>query len=185
MAEKTAVVHIVGTPRTDAQRDHLCLHHSLGNGDFRNFAEIYARVTIAQTNLGEGTAVAKAEMVDWILKEAVVKKGPVYVELPTDMVMVSVEGARLEVPIQLEDEAENTIFEDSEVDALLSMLYAAERAVLVVDGFTRSFGVSSKCTASSPNGNAHSSPSQRPLRKSMSWFGSQVSQLSPPLSGSR
>ncbi|CAF4539999.1 unnamed protein product, partial [Rotaria magnacalcarata] len=46
-----SVVHIVGTPSTVSQASGAILHHTLGNGDFRVFANMYKEVTIAQTNL--------------------------------------------------------------------------------------------------------------------------------------
>lgn len=38
--EKVPVVHIVGTPPRTAQESGACLHHSLGDGNFRAFADM-------------------------------------------------------------------------------------------------------------------------------------------------
>lgn len=40
------VVHIVGTPPTASQASGAILHHTLGNGDFRVFANMYKEVTV-------------------------------------------------------------------------------------------------------------------------------------------
>jgi len=40
------VVHIVGTPPTASQASGAILHHTLGNGDFRAFANMYKEVTV-------------------------------------------------------------------------------------------------------------------------------------------
>jgi pyruvate decarboxylase len=41
------VVHIVGTPPTASQASGAILHHTLGNGDYRVFANMYKEVTVS------------------------------------------------------------------------------------------------------------------------------------------
>jgi TPP-dependent 2-oxoacid decarboxylase len=41
------VVHIVGTPPTASQASGAILHHTLGNGDFRAFANMYKEATVS------------------------------------------------------------------------------------------------------------------------------------------
>jgi pyruvate decarboxylase len=41
------VVHIVGTPGTVSQAHGAMLHHTLGNGDFRVFANMYKEITVS------------------------------------------------------------------------------------------------------------------------------------------
>jgi pyruvate decarboxylase len=41
------VVHIVGTPPTASQASGAILHHTLGNGDFRVFENMYKQVTVS------------------------------------------------------------------------------------------------------------------------------------------
>lgn len=47
-AEMVPVVHIVGTPPTASQASGAILHHTLGNGDFRAFANMYKEVTVSE-----------------------------------------------------------------------------------------------------------------------------------------
>jgi len=47
-AEMVPVVHIVGTPPTASQASGAILHHTLGNGDFRVFANMYQEVTVSR-----------------------------------------------------------------------------------------------------------------------------------------
>lgn len=42
------VVHIVGTPPTASQASGAILHHTLGNGNFRVFANMYKEVTVSR-----------------------------------------------------------------------------------------------------------------------------------------
>ena len=46
-AEMVPVVHIVGTPPTASQISGAILHHTLGNGDFRVFANMYKEITVS------------------------------------------------------------------------------------------------------------------------------------------
>lgn len=46
-SEKIPVVHVVDTPPLAAQRSGACLYHSLGDGNFRVFADMYKSVTCA------------------------------------------------------------------------------------------------------------------------------------------
>lgn len=41
-----SVVHIVGTPPTSSQARGAILHHTLGDGDFRVFYNMYKEVTV-------------------------------------------------------------------------------------------------------------------------------------------
>src|SRR2546421_10436414 len=49
-AEMAPVVHIVGTPPVSLQNGGACMHHSLGEGKFRVFADMAAKGHRAQTN---------------------------------------------------------------------------------------------------------------------------------------
>ncbi|CAF3341294.1 unnamed protein product [Rotaria sp. Silwood1] len=62
-AEMVSVVHIVGTPPTTSQISGAILHHTLGNGDFQVFANMYKEVTIAQANLTKENAVEEIDRV--------------------------------------------------------------------------------------------------------------------------
>jgi pyruvate decarboxylase len=46
-SEMVPVVHIVGTPPTSSQASGAILHHTLGNGDFRVFANMYKEITVS------------------------------------------------------------------------------------------------------------------------------------------
>jgi pyruvate decarboxylase len=41
------VVHIVGTPPTASQASGAILHHTLGNGDFRVFENMFKQITVS------------------------------------------------------------------------------------------------------------------------------------------
>jgi pyruvate decarboxylase len=96
-AELAPVVHIVGTPSRASQEQGAILHHTLGNGDFRIFADIFAKITTTQTDLKD-VATAPAE-IDRVLQTCYTETRPVYIQLPVDMVTQTVNAELLDKPI--------------------------------------------------------------------------------------
>lgn len=139
-AEKAPVVHIVGTPPTAAQDKGACLHHSLGDGNFRLFAEMSAKITVAQANLRDPSTATRE--IDRCLRECVMQSRPVYIELPTDMVRTQVPKSALDKPIDLSLPANDEGFEDAEVDLILEKIYGSKQPFIIVDGFTSRYGIS-------------------------------------------
>jgi pyruvate decarboxylase len=139
-AEMAPVVHLVGTPPTAAQDNGVCLHHSLGDGNFRLFAEMAAKVTVAQANLRDPSS-ATAE-VDRCLRECFMQSRPVYIELPTNMVKTQVLKSALDRPVDLSLPPNDEGFEDAEVDLILDKIYGSKQPFIIVDGFTSRYGIS-------------------------------------------
>ncbi|EXJ83196.1 hypothetical protein A1O1_06815 [Capronia coronata CBS 617.96] len=139
-AERAAVVHIVGTAPTHAQQQHLCLHHSLGDGDFRVFADMSVKITVAQANLTD-PSTAPAE-IDRCLRECILQRRPVYIELPTNMVKARVSAAGLEKPIDLSLPPNDEEVENAVADLILKTVYASKQPFIIVDGFTSRYGIS-------------------------------------------
>lgn len=143
-AEYVPVVHIAGSPSTTSQQDHMLLHHTLGNGDFGVFADIYSKVTVAQANLHD-IATATAD-VDSVLRKCWLKSRPVYIELPTDMVTREVDATGLDTPLDL-DFPENVEDLESKVSQeLLSRLYESKKPVVLVDGCVSRHRLTEVCT---------------------------------------
>ncbi|KEF55237.1 uncharacterized protein A1O9_08891 [Exophiala aquamarina CBS 119918] len=138
-AEMAPVVHIVGTPPTQAQDGGVNLHHTLGDGNFRHFAEMAAKVTVAQANLIDlATATAS---IDRVIQACVLNSRPVYIELPTNMVKARVPASDLDKALDLTMRFTDEGFEDTEVDLILEKIYAAKQPFIIVDGFTNRFGI--------------------------------------------
>ncbi|KIW41746.1 uncharacterized protein PV06_07270 [Exophiala oligosperma] len=140
-AEMAPVVHIVGTPATHIQGQGLCMHHTLGDGNFRLFADMAARVTVAQTNLVDADTAASE--IDRCLRTCVMESRPVYIELPTNMVKARVSRASLGKPLDFSIETDEG-FEDTEADLILSKIYASKQPFILVDGFTSRYGISAE-----------------------------------------
>ncbi|KAI8305527.1 Pyruvate decarboxylase [Colletotrichum sp. SAR11_59] len=138
-AEHVPVVHIVGTPATRLQKrmSHMAeheqryLHHTLADPTRLNvFSEIAAKVTAAQAKLDD--ADTAPEMVDWVLGEAKRHSRPVYIELPSDLVGVEVDGARLGDDLQVPEVGTRHAAKE-QANILLNRLMSAKQPLLLVD----------------------------------------------------
>lgn len=141
-AEMSPVVHIVGTPPLTAQNARMCLHHSLGDGNFRIFAEMYSKLTVAQANLTD--AATATSMIDQTLRECILQSRPVYIELPTNMVKARVSSLPLRTPINVSIPHNDEGFEDAEVELILARIYASKQPFIIVDGFTAAYNITAE-----------------------------------------
>lgn len=149
-AEYVPVVHIVGTVPMYVQAAGLSMHHSLGNGEFKVFAEMYSKITCAQANLTD--AVTATTMIDSTLRACITNRLPVYIELPTNMVTVEVSAAELDSPLDLAMNGHVTMNghregPDTIVDILLEKIYAAKQPFIVVDGCTTAYKIKAEANA--------------------------------------
>ncbi|EXA31057.1 hypothetical protein BFJ63_vAg16604 [Fusarium oxysporum f. sp. narcissi] len=136
-SEKAPVVHIVGTPPTRDQTAGSCLHHSLGDGNLRVFADVYKSFTVAQANLVD--AEMAPSLIDEALKQCLLQSRPVYIEIPTDMV-----GAKISLPsksIDLTPFGHSEPLENKAVSTLLTKMQQSQKPLILVDGFAARFGV--------------------------------------------
>lgn len=88
-SEMLPVIHIVGTPNTQSQSERAILHHSLGNGDFEVFVEMFRKVTIAAAHLRENDAISE---IDRVIQSAIVSKRPGYIGIPIDLIHKKVQA---------------------------------------------------------------------------------------------
>ncbi|KAL1971048.1 hypothetical protein VTN77DRAFT_2882 [Rasamsonia byssochlamydoides] len=130
-SEHVPIVHIVGQPSTLSQRDHILLHHTLGNGDFNVFSNMAASVACASVKLTD--PLEAPTLIDHALRECWIQSRPVYIALPTDMVQKKVEGERLQTPIDLTEPVNEEEKEEYVVDVVLRYLHAAKNPVILVD----------------------------------------------------
>lgn len=87
-AEKVPVIQIVGSPTMAVQNAHKLVHHTLGDGEFGHFEKMHESVTEAIGSLTKENAVSE---IDRVLRAAVEKRRPVYLNLPIDVAEAIVE----------------------------------------------------------------------------------------------
>ncbi|WP_186379395.1 alpha-keto acid decarboxylase family protein [Yersinia massiliensis] len=85
--EYLPVIHIVGTPTLQSQKNRELLHHSLGDGDFSHFSHMAKEVTCAQANL---TVENAAYEIDRVLGAALSQRRPVYLSIPSDVAQTDI-----------------------------------------------------------------------------------------------
>jgi len=129
-AESVPVVHIVGTPQRRLQDARANVHHTLGDGRPRVFAEMHEKVTVAQANLvDERTA---PELIDRTIEAGLRESKPVYIEMPCDMVTKEVDSERLEEPLSTEAPVDDGK-QGKLVNELIQRIYAAKQPLILVD----------------------------------------------------
>ncbi|KAM3069965.1 hypothetical protein ACMFMG_003999 [Clarireedia jacksonii] len=130
-SERVPVVHIVGTPSTISQKDGMLLHHTLGNGNFSVFADMFKEISCTTAKLNDASEAAT--LIDHAIQQCWLQSRPVYITLPTDIVQKKVEGERLKTPIDLSYPINNPDKEDYVVDVVLKYLEAAKNPIILVD----------------------------------------------------
>lgn len=76
-SEMVPVVHIVGSPNTKSQASGALLHHTLGNGNFRVFQQMFAEITVANTQLSIANSTLHAiREIDRCLTECILRRRP-------------------------------------------------------------------------------------------------------------
>ncbi|KAF3224095.1 Pyruvate decarboxylase 1 [Orbilia oligospora] len=130
-SERVPVVHIVGTPSTISQKQGALLHHTLGNGDFSVFANMSRNISSLLVNLNDPTTAARD--IDRALRACYVSAQPIYIALPTDMVLRKIPADGLETPINMELPENDPEIERDVIENITKMVYAANNAIILVD----------------------------------------------------
>ena len=109
----------------------MLLHHTLGNGNFKVFAEMSRNISCAMADLHD--PYEAASLIDNAIRECYIQSRPVYITLPTDMVQKKIEGERLKTQINLDFPNNDPEKEDYVVDVILKYLHAAKSPAILVD----------------------------------------------------
>ncbi|KAL7930391.1 pyruvate decarboxylase [Trichoderma chlorosporum] len=136
-AERSPVVHIVGTAPMAAQKAGACLHHTLGTGNYRAFPEMNKWVTVAQANLTD--AETAPALIDATLKACVLNSQPVYIELPTNMVKAQVPPPV--TPIDLSIPGYDEAYENKMVDKVIERMTSSTKPLILMDGLTARYRI--------------------------------------------
>ena len=87
MSEHVPVLEIVGSPRTNVQKDQQLVHHTFGDGEFLKFEEAHKALGFDVYHLTKDNAI---DQIDAMARTLVATKKPAYVVLPLDLGDVSV-----------------------------------------------------------------------------------------------
>jgi len=127
-AEFVPVVQIVGTPSLSIQTHKALVHHSLGNGDFTTFANMYNYVSVAQALLTPENATTE---IDHVLRMCWLEKRPVYIALPADI-------SELKVPapqkcLDLSYPASDNIALQECIERIVMLVENARNPIIIAD----------------------------------------------------
>lgn len=138
-AEYSPVVHIVGCPARKHYASKSMVHHSLGDGNMKVFAEVYKKFTVAQAALHDPESAPR--LIDRTLKRCIKEGRPIYLELPQDMVNTQVQGWTLNNALDLSHRPNDEDRENNVADTVLQRIYSAKQPYILVDGLVAADGV--------------------------------------------
>lgn len=110
------------------------MHHSIGDGDLRVYADIYKRFTVSQASLFDPSTAPS--QIDTTLQACMRESRPVYIEMPSDMVGAQVSQERLAVPLDVSLPVNPQELEDGVVETVLRRIYTAKQPYILVDGLS-------------------------------------------------
>ncbi|KAI4683850.1 uncharacterized protein J4E84_006689 [Alternaria hordeiaustralica] len=137
MSEHVKVVHVVGQTTRAMQKNNMMIHHSIGN---KPNHQMYNKAS-------EGLRFAAAELwdvadapkeIDRVLRECVIKSGPVYIFLPLDLSAEMVDAGLLETPLDIAPHVDEKA-RDEAVKAIVAAVAEAKQPTVLVDALVHRF----------------------------------------------
>ncbi|WP_026678948.1 alpha-keto acid decarboxylase family protein [Fictibacillus gelatini] len=141
-AEQVPVVKITGSPATSVVKSGAYVHHTLGDGDFTHFTNMFKEVTVAQTTLTRENA---AEEIDRVLQECWLYKRPVYINLPSDISYKEIEAPK--TPLALRNFKSETEELNKFIDLALNKINEAKFPVILADYEVNRYDMNDKLQA--------------------------------------
>ncbi|KAI8646198.1 thiamine diphosphate-binding protein [Parasitella parasitica] len=128
-SEMLPVIHIVGTPNSKSQAEGAILHHSLGNGNFQVFVDMFAKISGASTHLTRDTAIKE---IDRVFQEALIKKRPGYIGIPIDLINYEVNIPEIR-PLDLSIAKNPAKTQEVALKVVLEAINKAQHPIVIVD----------------------------------------------------
>jgi TPP-dependent 2-oxoacid decarboxylase len=125
-AEHLPIVFVTGAPPlADIERNSL-MHHTAGDGNFDNMMICARQFTAAQARITPQTAVSD---IDRCIRTCVLRKQPVYLQLPSDLAHVRIMTPA--APIAIAYESDSQMLEDFTAAAAVRIAGSRTIAILV------------------------------------------------------
>ncbi|KAG8630449.1 hypothetical protein KVT40_002068 [Elsinoe batatas] len=135
LTEQSKVIHIVGQTTRSMQKNKLMIHHSIGfDPDHQIFNTASKRFRVAEAELWD-VEQAPAE-IDRVIRECILKSGPVYIFIPLDPADEHVSADLLKTPLDLSPPTSEEIktTAESAAKAIGEAILASKNPVIFVDG---------------------------------------------------
>ncbi|KAI8059267.1 pyruvate decarboxylase PdcB [Gongronella butleri] len=127
-SEMVPVFHIVGTPTTSSQASGAILHHSLGNGDFDVFVNMFASITGAHAHL---TRTEAPRQIDLVINECMRRRRPGYIGLPIDIIQHEIEVE--DKPLDFAPLPNPPDVQQAALEAVLRLISTAKNPIVIAD----------------------------------------------------
>ena len=129
-AERLPVFHVVGAPSTRLARTRRPVHHSFGDGELEQFRLLSALSACASAFLTPQNTIAEMERV---IREALSKRQPAYIQIPEDYAMMPVVGEPIRgVPLERAPTFSSDSYElEAAIKAILARLAQAKSPVIL------------------------------------------------------
>jgi pyruvate decarboxylase len=138
MSEHVKVIHVVGQTTKAMQKNHMMIHHSIGNKpDHQMYNKASAGLRYAAAELWD-VETAPAE-IDRVIRECFLKSGPVYIFLPLDLSSEQVDASLLHTPINTKPDIDEAA-QSTAVKAITEALKEAKQPAILIDAWTQRFG---------------------------------------------
>jgi indolepyruvate decarboxylase len=126
-SERVPVVAITGAPPLSGMQKRALLHHTSADGNYEDMMACMRQFTVAQSRLTPQNAAVE---IDRCLRACFLEKRPVYLQLPSDIALLSIDVPEGELNVEYgSDPAMLLEF----VRRVMARLHAATRPALLVD----------------------------------------------------
>ncbi|KAJ5670396.1 pyruvate decarboxylase [Penicillium maclennaniae] len=134
------LIHIVGKPSRQAQREKFCTHHTLGDGDFTLFEDMSRKVS-CMTACIDNIQTAPA-LIDEAIRTCWIQSRPVFLFVSSDMISapVSRELLKIRPPLDRMITHDDILQHDTLVKTVVDEIRNASRPVALVGGYGISHG---------------------------------------------
>jgi indolepyruvate decarboxylase len=137
-AEHLPVVAISGAPPLAQIERNALVHHSAGDGNFENMMFCAQQFSVAQARL---TAQNAAEEIDRCLRACILRKRPVYLQLPSDVSYITIDVPS--DPFSCAFQSDRLLL-DAFMERVTAKLHLAASTVLLIDADVARFGLAEK-----------------------------------------
>ena len=135
-AENVPVILISGIPPLHAVNRGELIHHTLVDGNYDNIMNCMKEFTVAQTRLTPENAAFE---IDRVLKQCLISRRPVYIQLPSDIthIKIDVDAKPLDKRIPKSDPQ----LLELALNEFCAELYSAKRPAFLIDQTAKVYGL--------------------------------------------
>lgn len=127
-SEYVPLINIVGMPSSAIKNQDIIMHHTLPEKPYDVFYTMFKELTVMQCILDEARA---AEMIDKAILTCWQKKRPVYIGLPSDIVLKKIKAPKLPLKLEYPKSKKDALKEAVEI--CTNLIEKAKKPVILMD----------------------------------------------------